>query len=85
MALRTLPDIGAREPLHEGGGRLQGAGGRRGQMEHAPAGRQGLGTTAIAEQPVMAQALEARNAVHSISGFMQFAGLCRVDHRQSRW
>ena len=85
MALRTLPDIGAREPLHEGGGRLQGPWKRRGHVEHASAGGQGLSTAPIAEQPVMAQALEARNAVHSISGFMQFAGLCRVDHRQSRW
>jgi hypothetical protein len=39
MALRTLPDIGACEPLHEGSGRLQAAGRRRGQVEHAPAGR----------------------------------------------
>src|SRR5262245_37353768 len=59
MALRTLPDVGACEPLHEGSGRLQGAEGRRGQVEYATAGRQGLGTAAIAEQPVMAQALEA--------------------------
>jgi len=59
MALRTLPDIGAGEPLHEGSGRLQAAGRRRGQVEHAAAGREGLGTAAIAEQPIRAQALEA--------------------------
>jgi hypothetical protein len=28
---------------------------------------------------------EAANVVHCINGFMQFARLCRVDHRQSRW
>lgn len=58
-ALRTLSDVGARAPLHESGGRLQGAWKRRGHVEHAPAGRQGLRTAPIAEQPVMAQALEA--------------------------
>jgi len=59
MALRTLPDIGACKPLHESRGRLQGSEGRWDQVEHATAGKQGLGTAAIAEQPVMAQALKA--------------------------
>ena len=65
MALRTLPDIGACEPLHEGSGRLQAAGRRRGQVEHATAGREGLGPAAIAEQPIMAQALEATGSTCS--------------------
>jgi len=50
MALRTLPDIGACKPLHESRGRLQGSEGRWDQVEHATAGKQGLGTAAIAEQ-----------------------------------
>ena len=37
----------------------RGRGGGGGTVEHATAGSQGLGTAPIAEQPVMAQALEA--------------------------
>ena len=59
MALRTLLEVGAREPLHQGAGRLQGPRRWRWVLERPTAGSQRLGTTPIAEHPVVAQALEA--------------------------
>ena len=59
MALRTLLEVGAREPLHQGAGRLQGPRRWRWGVERPTAGSQRLGTTPIAEHPVVAQALEA--------------------------
>ena len=57
--LGTLLHVGAREALHQGMGRLQGTRPGRWDVEHTTAGGQGLGTAPIAEQAVMAQALEA--------------------------